>query len=237
MKLKAIILFFLMIICSGCSIEYHLSIDERNIFSEEFYLKTENEEESLSLSQDPFPYKTFYDDPDAGDYPEKLDGVSYYATEILKNGMYYTKRFSYDFLANQFYRSNSVHTCYEKFNMSENAQDGTLTYRTSSKFLCMENFPNISSVTIRLESVKPIVVSNADEVQDNTYIWYINKNNYLERSLIFSIQNEEVSNHDEEYTEEKQEENSTLLAFLILALFFVVIGGIFFYNLRNQNQK
>ncbi|MCI8575031.1 MAG: hypothetical protein HFI09_01020, partial [Bacilli bacterium] len=144
MKIKFALLILVLILCSGCSVDYTLQIDERNVFYEKFQLVTENNEESKQLQEDPFPYKAFYDDPDSGDYPEKLDGVSYYATEILNNGRFYTKQFEFEFLDYQISRANSIHTCYEKVNVNENEIDGTFTLQTSSKFLCMDNFPSLN---------------------------------------------------------------------------------------------
>ena len=232
MKIKCLILFLVLFFCSGCNIEYTLKIDEQNHFQEEFRLITETSEESEELRSDPFPYKVFYDDPDSGEYPTKLDGVSYYATEILQNGRFYKKRFSYEFLGSQFSRASSVHSCYENFRWTEDSQNGTLTLRTSSKFLCMESYPSITNVTIRVESVKPIVTTNADEVNGNTCIWYINSNNYLERGLILTIQNMTPQKGTEVKSEEK-EPVSIWLLLVILGGFLVFLIIIFMYKMKD----
>lgn len=235
MKVKYLVLFLILILCSGCSIDYTLKIDERNLFTEEFRLIPENDQESEELCNDPFPYKSFYDDLSAGDYPEKLDGVSYYATEILQNGRFYTKQFHFTFYGNQFSRASSVRTCYEYLRFTEDAKQGTMTLRTSSEFLCMESYPNISNVTIRVESSNPIVTTNADEVTDNTCIWHIDQNNYLERSLILTIQNSEPKASSEE-AEVQEKPVSPLLVLTILGGFVVFLIVIFLYNYKQQNR-
>ena len=75
-----------------------LSLRSENTFLESFSLRTENATEDELLIEDPFPYKVFYDDPDLGDYPEKLDGVAYYATEVLQHGLHYEKKFQFEFI-------------------------------------------------------------------------------------------------------------------------------------------
>ena len=236
MKLKVFILALVLLLSCGCEVEYYLTINERHEFLEEFSLITQDSLEDEQLLNDPFPYKVFYDDPDTGDYPEMLDGVSYYATEILNHGIHYEKKFRYQFLDNQFHRANSLHTCYETINVSENEESGSLTVRTSSKFLCMESFSNLNKVTIHLKSEKPIIVSNADEVVDDTYLWYINTGNYENHGIIFTFQKDasSIENHPDD-------ENENQVPFIyvigILGLFVLFLGIIFGYNYSLRNHK
>lgn len=236
MKLKIFLLLFIFLFCSGCEVEYRLVIDEQNTFLESFSLRTENATEDELLIEDPFPYKVFYDDPDLGDYPEKLDGVAYYATEVLQHGLHYEKKFQYEFINHQFYRSSAVRTCYENIYMSEDANLGTMTIRTSSKFLCMESYPNLTNVTIRVHVSQPVITSNADEIIDQEYIWYLNQDNY-NKGIFLTIQDDEVKKVEEETSNEQENHSSYFIVFSLLGIFILFLLGIFIYNYKQRNHS
>ena len=70
--MKKIFLLLVLLLTSGCTVNYNLTIDENNKLHEEILIQAENSNESLELYADPWPIKAYYNDPDSGEYPEKL---------------------------------------------------------------------------------------------------------------------------------------------------------------------
>lgn len=235
-KFKVFVLFLFLILCCGCQIDYSLTIDERGLLSEKIRLISDNEEESQRLLEDTFPYPVFYDAAFSGDIPEKIDGVTYYATEILKNGRYYEKLFQHQFVSYEFSKATSLHTCYENVRVYENAEEKTTTLSTSSEFLCMASYSNLNQTTVRIESHLPVVVSNADKIEGNMYTWFINRSNYQNKKISITYQFQ--SSHSLEEVEES--ENSSIsvgIVFSILGFFLIFIVGVFVYNYKQRNHS
>ncbi|MCI8575741.1 MAG: hypothetical protein HFI09_04655, partial [Bacilli bacterium] len=89
---------------------------------------------------------------------------------------------------------------------------------------------------IRVKSQKPIIVSNADDIVDDTYIWHINLDNYENHGIIFTLQKNAQSDISRD-DEEKKETVPTIYVVAILGAFVLFLGGIFIYNFHLRNSK
>ena len=81
--MKIMILFFLSFLLCGCSVDYHLTIDEQNQIYEEILLKSENELDSQQIFDASWPMKVYYNDLDIGENPEPIEGISYYVNDVF----------------------------------------------------------------------------------------------------------------------------------------------------------
>lgn len=225
--MKYIVLILLTLLVSGCSVDYHLVIDENNNFHENILIKSENSQESKELSENSWPVKVSYYDADLGENPEKIEGVSYYVDDLFLENNYYYRRLTYDFSQNAFSGVNSIRSCYKNFYVTEDTSDKTVTLSTSAEFLCMEQFSNLREVNVQIEVLKPVISSNASSIHDNIYEWKITPENYQESGIVITF--------PKNYKAPKEEEDLTskiILAVLFIGIFFIFILGVLFYKVK-----
>lgn len=231
---KIILLLGIIILTTGCTVDYNLVIDNDNNFKEEILINTESEIESQELKEDPWPTKVYYSDLDSGEYPEKLEGVDYYNEEVSLNNDYYQKKLSYTFEKNNIKDHNIIKSCYEHFYFTK--KNNEISLSTSPKFLCIENYPNLNNVNIKITVEKSVVANNADSVNGNTYEWNINKDNYITKGIILAYQEkEELEENAEEDNEEKPPlKSKTGLVSIVIGIFIIFIVGAFVYKIKNN---
>jgi len=221
-----------MLFASGCTVDYSLIIDEDNLFHESVVINSENNSESQELYDDPWPIKVYYNDPDSGEYPEKLDGVEYYVNDVFLEHDLYRKKLSYDFKLSEFANSNLIQSCYEHFYVTENKKDQTITLSTSAEFLCMINYPALNEVAITIEVKNPVITSNADFVDGNVYTWNITRENYETRGIILTFQKGQGVKKENEVLADK-----VVLAFVVLGIFFIFLFFLIKYNVKQHRVQ
>lgn len=233
--MKKIILVILLFLVSGCSANYELTIDEDLNFMENISLQAENEIESEKLMRDPWPIKAYYNDPDSGEYPEELEGVEYYTNHLFLNNSFYQKNLSYTFGLSRFKEANSVKSCFEHVYVVEDKRENTITLSTSPKFLCMEDYPSLSMVNIKINVNSQVVASNASQINQNSYEWTITPQNYESSGIILTFKNnkkEENKISEKEVEEPKQ--SNLFLALGLLGIFIIVMIGILIYKIKKN---
>ncbi len=89
-----------------------------------------------------------------------------------------------------------VNTCYDYFtvlrNNDEESGNEQLIISTSAKNYCFEMYPNLESITVNLKTNHKVVSHNADQVNDNNYVWNINKNNASQKTMQIILSEETV---------------------------------------------
>ena len=88
-----------------------------------------------------------------------------------------------------------------------------ITLKTSKEFTCMKDIEELVKVTIAIESNHKLKETNADKVKNNTYYWYIDKDNYENKPISLVL-------YENKYVWNYKNKNIKRL-FLIL----IVIGG------------
>lgn len=231
---KIYLLLLLIFLTCGCTVNYDLNITDEG-FSENILIKSETFDESENLKNDPWPYKAHYTDLDAGEEPEKLEGVDYYLDETtLNENNFYQKKLSYNFNKKDFNDDFMIKNCYEKFYYDESNKEIALS--TSQKVLCMENY-NIDNININIKVPYNVTAHNADSIKGNTYTWTINKDNYQNRSIILSYEKNDITENkpDNEKEEEKTPLKSRVgLVSVVISIFIIFIVGVFVYKIKNN---
>lgn len=228
--MKIFLLILLSMFISGCSVDYHLTIDENSRFYEDVLIKAENSIESDEIQNDTWPVKAYYTDPDIGENPEKLDGVSYYADTTFLENNYYYRKLTFEHPKSQFSVSNLIRQCYSKFYVTDDTEEKTVTLSTSAEFLCMNEFENLEEVHIQVEVKNPVISHNASNVNDNIYEWVINRSNYESSGIVLTYSSNPVK------VEKKEDVGSRIwIAFLLLGGFVIFIIGVIVFKIKNQN--
>jgi len=229
MKVKVILLsVFVLLICSGCSVEYNLDIDKGLKLNESVTIETFNNEEKMKIKD----YNSYLPiDINADDYSvyqEKKDGVEYYNFTKDNNKI----MFDYLYDVDKFNNNVFARTCYEYVTVMENynkeEERNELILSTSKEFLCFKYYDSLENVVVKIKTTRDVYSNNADNVEGNTYIWNINKANKEDATINLVI--------DGNVTVEKLSFWERNLLFLISVGVFI-LGGVIYLVMKKRSEK
>lgn len=235
--MKKLIIVLLLLCVTGCSVEYNVSLDEKNI-SETTKISEEN-----SLNFDKMAYidlyyrknltyreaiKRFYKNPVAIDI-NQLDllhtdvefDYDIYNVKEKKTQQQLGLTYQYDFDYDNFANSTFANACYNRFAFLN--QDGTYYVSTSDMVTCFEIFPLLDDITIHVTSYYEVLSHNADQ-QDrdrNEYTWVINRQDAQNKPIQIVVNTSKkarVKRNLMDYFKENP--------FIIGVLLIVAIGGL-----------
>lgn len=212
---KIICLLFILLLLTGCDVEYNLIIDDET-FSEDINFTIPNSADLKSTIN--FLKKTkqpIY-------LNEKTNNS--YDLKINKKNNYYNINYKYDFNKNNILLSNAINQCYKMVNLDTSGKYYNLT--TGGKFLCLfrDQSQIIDNATINIKTDLKVVKHNADKVKDKTYTWKINSENYRNKPIEIKIEKPNTIN-----------ENAHIYIFIILSI--VIIGGILTYFILRKKKE
>ena len=220
MKNKSLFIIILILI-TGCSVEYNLNIDSS--FSEHTDYIPESSEEMIDGTQYRLPAlfsesRLTYDN-------SNLKEIKYYNIKTLKDN-----KFSFNFVYddNQLNDSNIANSCYQFF--SVDAKENEVSILTGNKFYCFDVYEELDSVTININSNYKVIQSNADKIVGKKHTWYITRENASNKPIIFVY--------------DKSKKNMTIMQYLIDNVPLVVVvgttlmlGGITFLIINTKKKK
>lgn len=216
------IIFFL----SGCSVKYEIDLTNNGVNESLNVIETDSSNqyfEMLKDYNDDVPVIYTDQDPDMyGSY----EGVEFYDINNLSSDTKADFTLSHAFSNNDFSQSNIINTCYDRVTFTNNAN--SLNINTSSKFLCFQKYITLDEVEIAIKTDKVITSHNADRVENNTYIWLLNKDNAQNKSIQINSNPRRI----EENPEDDNKLNLTI-TFIAIGAFIILIIGLFIH----QNRK
>ena len=161
---KKIILLFSLILLTGCSAEYNLTI-VNDSYKEE--LNVDNVKID-NISDLILPLYYDIDEYDVDRVKPGDDG--FYNAKLDKNSYSLFNTFNYS----SFIKSTLLNSCYDRVDVIKNSKKIYLS--TVGSFKCYDNY-NVDDIKVNIISKYKLVDSNADSVNNNVYSWNINKNN------------------------------------------------------------
>ena len=242
MKRKILIWILLIFMVSGCSVEYHLTIDKDNNYSEDFtitaYENAENSKEFIYASYlEEYP---IYEDEEFMYYDpyNKYDDYTYYTKSYRDIGNGYTFNYKDSFSYENF---NRIRTLKMAFNTGGNGyiKEKDYYYISASSPKLFKYNSNLDNITISI-TIKDLEVikHNADEVRNNSYIWNFKRTDSKSIELQYKYNNENiekppVKDDDVKDNLENKDENTIfdyIILVAILGLFFISIIGLIKYK-------
>lgn len=222
---KIIGLIVIVLLLTGCSVDYNLYIDISNV-SEEIIFNGE----TIKLQ----PYPVFYDVDGFSEDGIKLPDVTYYEMNNINN----STTLSYIFDWNDYGRSRAPRTCLKSHNLIRK-NDNTYMLSTSAGISCFNQYSNLDSINVSVKvnsDYYTVISTNADSGYNGTYIWNITRDNEKTKhvQMIFEDKkNREEPNGDpyyEEPTYNDKEENKKLEEIREVSKnhMGLIIGGSFF---------
>ena len=203
---------FLLVFCSGCSVEYNLDIDRNLDLNENINISatTFDDSEQINNYDKYLPIDYTADEPKV--FEKKYDSIEYYDINKSNDNI----KFSYNYDVDKFNNNIFARNCYQYVTVmntiNEEEERNELILSTSKKFLCFDYYDNLEDVTIKIKTKRKVYSNNADRVEGKTYIWNINKNNKEDSAINIIMDSSPKSS----------------LSFLEKNLLWIIMAGILF---------
>ena len=152
----------MLLLLTGCTCEYNLTIDN-NVYKEEINLTGENNEETSNINNK-WKVPVDKDEYNKGGDPESNSYISgdIYEYKVTGNIL----KFNYDFTKSTYPNSSAVSNCYDKLTVL-NYENSTVI-STSSKATCFDEYPLLTSITVNIKVDKPVKNYVASETLEVT---------------------------------------------------------------------
>lgn len=226
---RILLCLLLLLLTTGCTAEYNLTIDDLENFTyeETGYIRTSNLEEISTIYDSEWPTVAYTDSDYDSEAPTKFPDEEYYEVESSKIGEIYQVKYHYTFLSNRFNDSVGVKTGFYDFKKTKNTEENTTTLDTGKFYY--EKFPDLEKLTINLTVNNPVVSHNADEVNGNVYTWVLTPENFSTARLILTYQNNAT-------TEDTDQTRFIIVTILFLGfMIFIIVAS--FLNKKKNSQK
>ena len=234
-KIKKILLMFILILLlSGCSVEYNVSL-ENDSFKESGSL-IEKKENKDNVSKNGFSFEeqinyTYQSMHDVlnGQEMEKTQSFELKKIDTDKEiGLTYSNELK----QNKYYLSPIIRQCYD--NVSVKNSNNNIKISTGNYFKCFDYYELLNNVTVNFTTNYKVVNNNADEIKDNTYTWFVNKNNFKNKEISIEIDKSDISYN----TLLDEKESNVLIVFLIgLVLTVIFVFGFYtYYKVKFSNN-
>lgn len=225
--MKKLYLLFLLIILSGCSVQYKLDIDKNINLIEKISVTalSKTESEQIKNYDGYLPIDIELDEPYI--FEEKVEGIEYY--DIKKNDNNSNINFNYSYNIDKFNNNIFVKNCYKYVTTTK--KENELILSTSKEFLCFEQYEELENVTVTITSKYKLKETNADTVEHNQYIWNINKSNANNRNLYLSL---DISKRDLNFLEKLKEGEYTSIFTLTITL--LLIGIVVYFIIKRKGD-
>lgn len=234
---KRLTLIISVIILTGCSAEYGLTINNTKDINE--YLRVvESDKSKFDIKQEEllnttpkeyletnikWPLAVYTDETNPIE-PKKVNGVDYYSQDKISYDSLIGIKYSFKHDFDMFKESKMLNKCYSYDLTSDN---NIISFKTTSSFKCYEEYPILDDITFKLHTTCRIKDNNADEKKNNTLIYNIKKDN-IDKNISFTIDCNEV-----------KEQHISLTTLELVSIYFIVIGLIILIGRRifiNRNK-
>ena len=224
-KLKYFIIVAVILFLTGCGATYNIEIKDNKVY--------ENATLSVPKSSLNDKDKNGFTNKEAVDYTFESLHDKYNNQEETKTRSFslekiddennYGLKYSNTLKLSNYEDSPLLEQCYDSVSIVN--LNNKFSLRTSNVFNCFDYYEYLDNVDIKVISEYKLT-NNADEVEGNTYIWHVNKNNYHNKSIYFTIDSFKASGSD------------TLANIVLIGVGILAIGaGIWVYfKVKNSNN-
>lgn len=215
---KYILLVLILILCSGCEINYNLDIDEKNIKENIKFNVTEQDYNEYNDNQEEKLTEDLYEVFEEQHIPVFINDYSTFHKKIsnkINNGLDLEYSYDYDYI--NFSKSYLINNCFENY-VVLNEKD-YYYIKAYGSFSCYYDKTNI-----KINTKYKVISNNADSVENGTYIWKIDDNNRNNVNIVFQMSKNELRKN----TINEDNFNYTLIT--IISVLVVVAGcGVYAY--------
>lgn len=225
-----------ILLLSGCTVDYNLSIDsdfinENISFIENDMSKLDTIRTYGTFWMDDISYRDLINEYMKMNIASMRDNKSFYDKQLISdNGI--GMSLNYKFNLENYQNSKSVYNCYKYFNVSNT--DDTYTISTSKDFLCFnEDYPLLEQVNVNITTKYKVLETNATIIDGDTYSWVINKTNAENSQIIIKFQ----TKSDNMFADIINEDNKFLILIIgMLGVIGIIIVSYVYLKGRKNNK-
>lgn len=243
MKKRIIMLIFLAIMLTGCSVNYKLEINDDQVVETMILTQRENStytRENINSSYKE-EYPVFKDEEFLYYAPtEKIDGNTYYTKDLSSNNGVYTAKYVANYSFNDYSRSRILDTAYKHYSSGYNRSSNTY-YITANDLKIFSSNKNIDEivVSVNLDGYE-VVKSNQHNKNGNNYIWTFNRGDEGTINIEFKKEGNNTTStssnkNNGSSTKEKKDYSTYILSGILLILFF--IGYLIYKTITKDNES
>ena len=184
--MKKIFFILFLLLLTGCTAKYDLEYKEKT-FCENFEVQADNSEglnDYFNIFYNGNISTNFYDDEEelAILKPEELETHGYKSYNKAYLSGESTNGFNLDYCFKEnIDKSSIINTFFDNINISED-----YIFASDSKDV-FDIYENLTLITISFSTDKYIKDSNADEIKNNIHYWYVNRDNYKNKTISISL--------------------------------------------------
>lgn len=218
---KIFLLIIAILLLSGCTVEYNVNFT-KDLASEKVIMN--------GVTYETFPVEAYKNDQGASEDAIEIEGIEYYDITNTTN----STDFTYDFPLARYGESNGANMCYKNVSVIK-MDDNNYNMFTSNYNSCINYYPELEQITINLKFTNDfnITENNADKVENNTYTWIIDRNNYDNKNIEISYSFKEENG--EESTNKTDSKNNILIILGSFGVLIVVL--IIVLNIKNKKYE
>ena len=235
-KIKVIVLLFIVIILSGCTVESNITMDAHGKVTEEVNISEKisklgnSKEESEDYIKDVLDnYKLALN---ARDYNTEIVTKNDKSSAIITN--------NYDSIINYFEDTVFSQYIYRQMKWNETDEYYEIYNVTDHINYCPDcsEWPRLPLVKINITLPVSAIENNADEINGNTYTWVYDKNTPSTKKFYLKISKQELKNNEIIYNKkEKQKKEIKKTVTVITVLIVGIIVSMYGFYLYKKAQK
>lgn len=125
--------------------------------------------------------------------------------------------------------------CYDDVNIRKS--NTRITVNATGEYRCGYMF-DANNVTLNIVSDLTLYKSNADKIEGNRYTWYLNKDNYKNKSIYISYNLNEEDKINQVNNSNSVKENNSIDIFIILliSILIIICGIVIYIKVKNSNK-
>ena len=189
LKKKIYWLFLAILLVTGCSSKYQLEVTNDKFIEQvdTEILNKDIPDYNFKASNSDFATPFIKDDTFVTPFPDNTN--IHYNKKVTETKDGYNVKLSYTYKPDEFRNSYAMSMCFENHNFQNEKK--YFNFHLSGRFYCLYS----DNLTITVKTDNYVSEHNADKVEGNTYIWYIDNSNLNTTDINIKISKQDKKNY------------------------------------------
>ena len=168
---------------------------------------------------------------------QRITGINYYNIQRISSLNDLGLKYQYNFEVDDYEYSTIVFSNTKKFNYKINRNNIIIdNAKDLSSFI---TYPKLDKITIKLITDCQVNSNNADEIKEDGYYWYFDRDNYQNKSINLEINK---SQKEEKLKIFQMDDNgyfgkdTLIVVYIFLGIVLLIGGTIIFFKIKNSNR-
>ena len=232
MKVKYLLLVFIIFMMCGCTAEVNLDISDDKIKESvniTFYQNALYPKEYIKTSFRNY-IPIYASDVIVDTEPDQPHSdIKYYEKMETDLGDGYLFNYKYNFNIDEYREARTIKDGFKSYNVSYDNTSNTLTLSTNSgRILYFDDYPLLEEVTVNIKTDYLVEEDNADKVDGNTYTWVFDRDSNKNISMVIDT-TETIKEID------SRKSNNTMI--IVSIVFVIVVILLLLFVKYKKNDK